>query len=54
MTHPIVLVLQDFSQHFAIECDASGNELGVVLRQHNRLIAFHSQTLKGKNLHLST
>ena len=54
MAHPPIPVLQKFSQHFVIECDASSSELRVVLMQHNRLIAFQSQTLKGKNLHLPT
>ena len=54
MTQPHVLALLDFSRSFVIKCDASGRGLGVVLMQDQRHIAFHSQALKDKYLHLST
>lgn len=54
MCHPSILALPKFSKPFTIEYDASSVGLGVVLIQDQRLVAFHSQLLKGKALHLST
>ena len=52
MTKARVLSLPDFSKKkFFIECDAFG--VGAILFQ-DRLIAFFSQALHGKNLLLST
>jgi hypothetical protein len=54
MSTPPVLGLTNFSKHFIIECDASGEGIGAVLMQTGQPLAYLSQGLKGKSLSLST
>jgi hypothetical protein len=54
LTTPQVLSLPDFSQQFLVECDASGIDLGAILSQNSRLVAYFSEALKGSALALST
>jgi len=54
MSQPPVLALLDFTKPFVIKCDASGVGLTAMLMQNQRLLAFHSQALKGRSLLLST
>ena len=51
MCRVLVLATPNFTKTFIMECDASGNGIGVFLMQEGRPISFESHQIKGKNLH---
>ena len=50
MCKAIVLTTLDFTKIFIVECDASGNGMGVVLMQEGRPLSFESWPIKGNNI----
>jgi hypothetical protein len=54
LTHASLLQLPNFGKTFELECDASGNEIGGVLLQKGKPIAYFSEKLSGASLNYST
>jgi hypothetical protein len=46
-----VLTTPEFAKTFIVECDASGNDIGVVLMKEGRPLGFEIWPLKGNELH---
>jgi hypothetical protein len=44
ITEQPILVLPYFNKTFQVRCDASGFEIGVVLSQDNKLVAYFSES----------
>jgi hypothetical protein len=51
MCKSLVLTTPNFTKIFIMECDTSGNRIGVVLMKERRPLDFESRPLKGKDLH---
>jgi hypothetical protein len=54
LTHAPLLQLPNFGKTFELECDASVIEIGGVLLQEGKLIAYFSEKLSGPSLNYST
>jgi hypothetical protein len=54
LTHAPLLQLPDFNKTFELECDASGIELGGVLLQDGKHVAYFSEKLSGPSMNYST
>jgi hypothetical protein len=54
LTHALLLQLSDFGKTFELECDASGVDIGGVLMQEGKPIAYFSEKLSGHVLNYFT
>jgi hypothetical protein len=54
LTHAPFLQHPDFGKTFELKCDANGNDIGGILFQEDKPVAYFSEKLSGPSLNYST